>query len=626
VRVPPLGRPTVKAGPSYGEWHYPPELPSGWVVARRVPEGWKVRFKDGTAPVREETITAADFGDRSQTLRVAAALALTKRTPMLTNPDKEDRINYVKAAKKGYERVGILSKIFSKVGAKTAVTAGAKVGAKVGVKTGAKAVPIAGQVLMVIDAAPEAYRVTKEGFALNRQGMREIKEARGVKGRAAAIGRHARATAKQQVTGAVRVGAAALVGSDVVHSIRKRNPSAYRDEIAQLLQNMPSDWRSQYNSGRRKLAAVGGPALPATPTPEQAMELIGITAGGNPSGDAPVGPNTVPQAVRDEAMHGIRLSHKRNYGAWDFIGLARAIQLALAPGVSNKTRSRMRNYFSRHRKDAQSAKWGNEANPSRGWMAWLNWGGDAGQDWVTKSSSNPLTKVNPMRNFFIDNPYYREHTDQYGKICFYIYNDDGTPVLTGAGTPQWCYNKDKAELMIRKAERAGYRVSPSAVSPGPRVAPTPGPFGGGAAPTPGPFAPSAAPPPPRAAPSAPPSSGGSANVRAAVTEIERKFGRLKPILDQHLVYSHDRIHYGRPVSGSAPTVAGIDPRKKFAVIFSLGRTGRQHPEFVVNMETMEISRADENGRPRDMWNFGTIDEVIARGRTLRPRENPNYYM
>jgi len=67
-----------------------------------------------------------------------------------------------------------------------------------------------------------------------------------------------------------------------------------------------------------------------------------------------------------------------------------------------------------------------------------------------------------------ENPYHKQGRDQYGKVCFYIYNDDGSPVLTGTGSPQWCYQPEKAEEMVRKAERRGLRVSPSAVSPGPR--------------------------------------------------------------------------------------------------------------------------------------------------------------
>lgn len=171
---------------------------------------------------------------------------------------------------------------------------------------------------------------------------------------------------------------------------------SYRSEIAWMLKNMPSDWRRQYDSGRKKLAANGGKRLPESPSPEQAMELIGITAGGNKAGDKPKGSNKVPSAVRDEAMLGIRLSFEHNYGAWDFIGLARAIQLVLSPGVPDSTHNRMRNYFTRHLKDKSSARFGSKSHPSRGYMAWLNWGGDAGARWVgAKTKRNPVTLYVP---------------------------------------------------------------------------------------------------------------------------------------------------------------------------------------------------------------------------------------
>ena len=175
---------------------------------------------------------------------------------------------------------------------------------------------------------------------------------------------------------------------------------SYRSEIAQMLKRMPPHWKEMYNSGRRKLAAKGGPKLPVVPTPEQAMQLLGITAGGNLSDDVAKGKNKVPTAVRDDAMHGIRLSYDNNYGAWDFIGLARAIQLAISPGVPDSTHRRMRNYFTRHAKDKRSARFGDEQSPSRGYMAWLNWGGDAGERWVR-------LKANPERPKYIrSNPAY----------------------------------------------------------------------------------------------------------------------------------------------------------------------------------------------------------------------------
>ncbi len=157
-----------------------------------------------------------------------------------------------------------------------------------------------------------------------------------------------------------------------------------------MLRRMPSDWRSQYNEGRYLLRSVGGPALPATPTPEEAMEIIGITAGGNRDTDRPTGRNKVPASVRAEALKGLRLSYENNYGAWTFIGIARAIQLVLAPGVSDRTMERMERYFGRHAKDRGSSGFGDDSDPSRGYMAWLNWGGDAGLEWVSGAKMNPF--------------------------------------------------------------------------------------------------------------------------------------------------------------------------------------------------------------------------------------------
>ena len=162
---------------------------------------------------------------------------------------------------------------------------------------------------------------------------------------------------------------------------------SYRSEIAKMLRDMPPDWRRQYRKAQRRFFEVGGPDLPDDPTPEEATLVLNLTAGGNLSSDATYGPNEVPKAVRDAAMKGVRLSFKHNYGAWDFIGVARAIQLSIAPGVPDETMRRMRNYFIRHRKDKQGKNYRNTKKPSRGRMAWLNWGGDAGFKWVSKKSN-----------------------------------------------------------------------------------------------------------------------------------------------------------------------------------------------------------------------------------------------
>ena len=176
--------------------------------------------------------------------------------------------------------------------------------------------------------------------------------------------------------------------------------TAHYNEIAEMLRNMPRGWSREYRKGRDQLADAGGPVLPNVPTPEQAMQLVGITAGGNLSGDVPYGPHKVPKDVRDAAMKGIRLSYREGYGAWAFIGLARAIELVLADGVSERTVKRMRDYLRRHAVDKGAPGFGDDRKPSRGYMAWLNWGGDPAVNWTRLFQPNPLR--NPRRRRPVD--------------------------------------------------------------------------------------------------------------------------------------------------------------------------------------------------------------------------------
>lgn len=378
-----LGRPTIKSGPHYGEWHYTPEFPAGWVLAERIPYGWSVRLREGAKPERKVEVKDSEFGSRPNTLRTAGDIAIEKASSLFnfkTNP--EGTLDYVDAFRKGAKRLGRLRTLVG-------------TGAKAATHSGVKAVPGAGELMMLVDAAPEIKRAQKAMSANARQSYEDTKKAQGIVGKVRSMGRGAAKQIELKLSSTARIGAAALVGSEITQkalSNPRRSPKSYRDEIAKMLSDMPVGWRQQYNSGRNELASIGGGTLPNYPTPEQAMKLIGITAGGNASNDQPTGPNIVPDKVREEAMQGLRLSYKNNYGAWNFIGIARAIQLAIAPGVSDKTRSRMRAYFRRHVKDAQSSHWEDTKHPSKGWMAWLNWGGDAGHAWVTEAKSNPWTE------------------------------------------------------------------------------------------------------------------------------------------------------------------------------------------------------------------------------------------
>ena len=51
---------------------------------------------------------------------------------------------------------------------------------------------------------------------------------------------------------------------------------------------------------------------------------------------------------------------------------------------SLSTVKRMYSYFSRHEVDKKGKDWGNQANPSNGYIMWLAWGGDAGFSWSRK--------------------------------------------------------------------------------------------------------------------------------------------------------------------------------------------------------------------------------------------------
>jgi hypothetical protein len=527
--------------------------------------------RDGAKPEQTVEVEVDEMPGRD-TIRSAAALGLQKfqGASMRRNPDEELTARDLAAAgRKAQKRVGLLRKLFqaggSKAATKVAGKTAAKAGAKVAAKAGTKAIPVVGEVMMVIDALPEAIRVEKEKAAALR-GMRdEVKAAKGVSATASALGRGVGEYAKLTASGGLRVGAAALVGSDVVHGMRKKNPASIKanvSEINSLLRKMPSDWRAQLNSSRMKLKAAGATSdelPPAAPDAHSVLLALNLNNRGAVSSEAAAGQeqpggHAVPEDVREAAMEGIRLSHQNNYGGYDFIGVARAIQLAISPSISDAALRRMRMYFDRKTKQDRMSDQYARKSGKRYW-SWLNWGGDPGARWSGSKRFAELIRSNPVRkvamaqpdpyqppepsrfrvlhprrgvvlavryphiedysgadpeaaleaalaaksagympyiktdvgNYNIrdlqelimsrkkkdlENPYHKSGRDQWGKVCFYIYNDDGTPVLTGSGTPQWCYQPEKAEEMVRKAERRGLRVSPSAVSPGPRPAPS----------------------------------------------------------------------------------------------------------------------------------------------------------
>ena len=71
-------------------------------------------------------------------------------------------------------------------------------------------------------------------------------------------------------------------------------------------------------------------------------------------------------------------------GAGTAVGWTRARQLVNGETLSLDTVKRMYSFFSRHEVDKKGKDWGNQANPSNGYIMWLAWGGDAGFSWSRK--------------------------------------------------------------------------------------------------------------------------------------------------------------------------------------------------------------------------------------------------
>ncbi|BCG93408.1 hypothetical protein [Mesorhizobium sp. 131-2-1] len=88
-----------------------------------------------------------------------------------------------------------------------------------------------------------------------------------------------------------------------------------------------------------------------------------------------------PQIVADNATKGLRLREQFGRGGTE-IGVARATELKNRQKLAPSTIRRMVSYFARHEVDKRGKNYGNEQNPSAGYIAWLLWGGDEGRAWA----------------------------------------------------------------------------------------------------------------------------------------------------------------------------------------------------------------------------------------------------
>lgn len=90
---------------------------------------------------------------------------------------------------------------------------------------------------------------------------------------------------------------------------------------------------------------------------------------------------TPPKEVAEAAEKGLMLKEKFNKGG-TVVGWRRAEQLRERAAVSRKDIIKIVSYFARHEVDKKAKNFGNEANPSKGYISWLLWGGDPGRKWA----------------------------------------------------------------------------------------------------------------------------------------------------------------------------------------------------------------------------------------------------
>ena len=88
-----------------------------------------------------------------------------------------------------------------------------------------------------------------------------------------------------------------------------------------------------------------------------------------------------PEAVANNAAKGLALRDRFKRGGTE-IGWARARDLKNRVSLSPSTIKRMVSFFARHEVDKRAQNFGNDENPSAGYVAWLLWGGDEGRAWA----------------------------------------------------------------------------------------------------------------------------------------------------------------------------------------------------------------------------------------------------
>ncbi|PNY82268.1 DNA-binding protein [Deinococcus koreensis] len=92
---------------------------------------------------------------------------------------------------------------------------------------------------------------------------------------------------------------------------------------------------------------------------------------------------SIPEQVQENAQRGLRLREEHGFGGTK-VGEATAKLLSGGGSVSARKVRHISRYFPRHAGDNLDQT-GKSGKPSRGYIAWLLWGGDAGRTWSEKA-------------------------------------------------------------------------------------------------------------------------------------------------------------------------------------------------------------------------------------------------
>ena len=88
---------------------------------------------------------------------------------------------------------------------------------------------------------------------------------------------------------------------------------------------------------------------------------------------------SIPKQVQANAKKGLELRQEHGFGGTS-VGETTAKLLAEGGSVTARKARHIARYFPRHAHD-NLGETDNKGKPSRGYIAWLLWGGDEGQTW-----------------------------------------------------------------------------------------------------------------------------------------------------------------------------------------------------------------------------------------------------